>query len=135
MDVIRMARDLGAALQQSEPYKAYLAAQEKADQDGALQEMIDDFNEKKFHVETEMKKADKDQASIEAMTKEANEVYYKIMEYPLMQEYNDAKAKMDRILDYIQQIIVYSANGEDPETIQEAASSCGGSCSSCAGCH
>ncbi|HAN44494.1 MAG TPA: YlbF family regulator, partial [Ruminococcaceae bacterium] len=34
----------------------------------------------------------------------------------------------------VNQIIVGSVNGQDPDSIEEQ-SSCGGSCSSCSGCH
>ena len=53
-----------------------------------------------------------------------------------MTKYNQAKNDMDALLNQINMIITYSANGEDPMTCPtEAASSCGGSCSTCGGCH
>ena len=41
---------------------------------------------------------------------------------------------MEKMINFIQAIITGSANGEDPDTIEEP-SSCSGSCSSCSGCH
>ncbi len=56
------------------------------------------------------------------------------MAHPTMAAYNTTKEELDRLLNFIQQIIVYSANGEDPATIQEETA-CGGDCSGCSGCH
>ena len=56
------------------------------------------------------------------------------MSQPAMLAYNTTTNELDRLLNFIQQIVVYSANGEDPFTIQEETS-CGGDCSGCSGCH
>ena len=61
-------------------------------------------------------------------------LYGEIMSQPAMLAYNTTKNELDRLLNFIQQIVVYSANGEDPFTIQEETS-CGGDCSGCSGCH
>ena len=54
MDVIAMARELGAALQQSDEYTAYNVAKNAADGDEVLQEMIGEFNLKKLSLSTEV---------------------------------------------------------------------------------
>jgi len=134
MDVIAMARELGAALQQSDEYTAYNVAKNAADNDAELQEMIGDFNLKKLSLSAEVQKTDKDPEKLAALNEEVRAVYARIMAHPTMMAYNTTKAELDRVLNFIQQIIVYSANGEDPATIQEETS-CGGDCSGCSGCH
>ena len=56
-----------------------------------------------------------------------------IMERPGMMEYNAAKSDLDGLVQFINQIIVGSANGQDPDNIQQSTG-CTGSCSSCSGC-
>ena len=134
MDVIAMARELGAALQQSDEYTAYNVAKNAADGDEVLQEMIGEFNLKKLSLSTEVQKEEKDQEKLAALNEEVRAIYGRIMSHPTMAAYNTTKEELDRLLNFIQQIIVYSANGEDPATIQEETF-CGGDCSGCSGCH
>ncbi len=133
MDVIAMARELGAALQQSDEYTAYNVAKNAADGDEVLQEMIGEFNLKKLSLSTEVQKEEKDQKKLAALNEEVRSLYGRIMAHPTMAAYNTTKEELDRLLNFIQQIIVYSANGEDPATIEEETS-CGGDCSGCSGC-
>ncbi len=58
-----------------------------------------------------------------------------IMSTPLMVEYNAAKQEMDEALTFVNQIIIGSVNGEDPDTIEPMEMGCGGNCASCQGCH
>ncbi len=134
MDIIEMARELGAALQKSDEYTAYNVAKNAADSDAELQGMIGDFNLKKLSLNAEVQKEEKDPAKLAALNEEVRSIYARIMAHPTMMAYNTTKEELDRILNFIQQIIVYSANGEDPATIQEETS-CGGDCSGCSGCH
>ena len=134
MDVIAMARELGAALQQSDEYTAYNVAKSAADGDEVLQGMIGEFNLKKLSLSTEVQKEEKDQEKLAALNEEVRSLYGRIMAHPTMAAYNTTKEELDRLLNFIQQIIVYSANGEDPATIEEETS-CGGDCSGCSGCH
>ncbi len=127
MDVIAMARELGAALQQSDEYTAYNVAKNAADGDEVLQEMIGEFNLKKLSLSTEVQKEEKDQKKLAALNEEVRSLYGRIMAHPTMAAYNTTKEELDRLLNFIQQIIVYSANGEDPATIEEETS-CGGAC-------
>ena len=134
MDIIEMASELGAALQKSDEYTAYNVAKHAADNDAELQGMIGDFNLKKLSLNAEVQKEEKDPAKLAALNEEVRSIYARIMAHPTMMAYNTTKEELDRILNFIQQIIVYSANGEDPATIQEETS-CGGDCSGCSGCH
>ena len=52
-----------------------------------------------------------------------------------MTAYNEAREALDAVLKRVNAIIALSAEGDDPETADLTEDSCGGSCSSCAGCH
>ena len=64
MDIIELTRQLGAAIQQTEEYKRFMAAKEKNDNDAQLQKQIGDFNLLKMQLDAEHEKEAKDEAKI-----------------------------------------------------------------------
>ena len=134
MDVIAMARELGKALQQEDAYIAYTLTKQNADNDPASQDGIGAFNLKKMELQKAISDPNRDQEKLSQIDSELKEIYERVMNNPSMIAYNATKGEMEKLVNYIQAIITGSANGEDPETIQEP-SSCTGSCSSCGGCH
>lgn len=136
MTVIEKARELGAMIQQDERYAAYYAAKDANDKDEALQNMINEFNMKRLQLNSEMSKPERDEEKLGEIDESIKKLYAEIMKNENMTKYNQAKNDMDALLNQINMIITYSANGEDPMTCpSEAPSSCGGSCSTCGGCH
>ena len=135
MDVIQMARELGKLIQQDERYSAYLSAKEKNDKDEELQKLISEFTAKRYELNMEMSKEDKDSEKLKELDGVIKNLYGEIMVNPNMAEFNAAKNAMDGMLSEINNVITASANGEDPETCPSKPSGCSGSCSSCGGCH
>ena len=84
-------------------------------------------------------KSSKPDKSPDKMTELDNQIkalYDEIMEMPSMKAYNDAKDELDALLQSVNYIISMAANGEDPMTCpEEPPHNCGGSCSTCGGCH
>ncbi len=136
MTVIEMARELGKALQEDERYKKYQEAKVKNDKDIELQNMIGDFNVKRMQLNQEMQKKEKDAEAMKRLDGELKEVYNKIMANPNMAEFTSAQEKVEKLINSVNFIISMAANGEDPMTCpEEQPASCGGSCSTCGGCH
>ena len=136
MTVIELARELGKALQEDERYKKYQEAKEKNDKDVELQNMIGDFNVKRMQLNQEMQKEEKDPEAMQKLDSELKEVYTKRMGNPNMSEFNTAQQAVDKLLNSVNYIISMAANGEYPMTCpEEQPASCGGSCSTCGGCH
>lgn len=135
MTVIDKARELGVLIQQDERYAAYYAAKDANDKDEALQNMISEFNMKRMQLNSEMSKAEKDDAKLAELDGAIKALYADIMANEHMAKYNEAKNAMDSLLGQINMVITYSANGEDPMTCPTEEHSCSGSCSSCGGCH
>lgn len=133
-DLLLMARALGKAMQEDERFIRYEAARQANDGDETLQQLIGEFNLKRISLNTEAGKTDRDQAKIAALNDEMKIIYGQIMANENMLAYNSAKEELDALLSKINMIIVGSANGEDPDTI-DTEGGCSGSCSSCAGCH
>lgn len=136
MDAVSMARELGKLIQQDERYKAYVNAKEVNDKDEELQKLISDFEMKRYELNMEMTKTDKDADKLKELDGVIKNLYGEIMVNPSMAQFNVAKNAMDGLLAEINNIITASANGEDPETCPSKPSGgCSGSCSSCGGCH
>lgn len=135
MDTISMARKLGKLIQQDERYKAYQNAKTVNDQDAELQKLINDFEMKRYELNMEMSKTDKNAEKLKELDGVIKNLYGEIMVNPSMAEFNKAKNAMDTMLAEINNIITASANGEDPETCPAQPSGCSGSCSTCGGCH
>ena len=134
MDIIAMARKLGAMLQQDDRYTAYHLAKQANDQDEDLQKLIGEFNLKRMELNAEMSKPDKDREKLTALDGKIKELYGQIMANKNMVVFNNVKNAMDELLSQINMIITMSANGEDPATCS-VEHSCGGNCRSCGGCH
>lgn len=136
MNVIELARQLGAELQADERYKAFVVAKENNDNDTELQAMIGKFNDLRRELNVEMSKEEKDGEAMTKLDEEIKKLYGDIMTRPSMVEYNTAREAMDKLLSSVNFIITMAANGEDPMTCpEEQPHSCSGSCSSCGGCH
>ncbi|MDR0918156.1 MAG: YlbF family regulator [Oscillospiraceae bacterium] len=134
MDVITATRELGKALQADERYINYKKCNDANDNDEALQAMINEFNLKRINLNSKVRGKDNDPNEIADLNAEVKALYEKLMTNENMAMFQAAKTEFDDLLSQIDTVINYSANGEDPETCP-TTSSCGGSCSSCAGCH
>ena len=136
MNVIELARQLGATLQEDERYKKFVVAKDNNDNDTELQANIEQFNELRRQLNVEMSKDEKDAEAMKKLDGEIKNIYGEIMTRPSMIEYNTAREAMDKLLNSVNFIITMAANGEDPMTCpEEQPQSCSGSCSSCSGCH
>ena len=135
METIKQARELGRAIQADDRYKAYYSAKELNDADSGLQELIGEFNLIRQKIGAEINKDDesKDQAKIEMLNGQAQEIYAKIMENPNMVRFTAAKNSMDKLIRNVSEIISLCCDGENPDTC-EAVDDCSGGCASCAKC-
>ncbi len=134
--LLEQAKALGHALQADERFLKMKAAQEAADADGNLQELIGEFNLKRMAINEEAMKeeADKDPEKQRELNVAIREIYTKIMENPSMQAYNEAKTEFDKVAQGVTAIINMAMQGLDPDTYEESQG-CAGDCSACGGCH
>lgn len=134
MDIIKMTRELGKAIQQDERYKAYMAAKEANDKDEELQKLIGDFNLKRMNINQEMSNPEKSEERLKKLDEELKAIYAQIMGNDGMIAFNTAQNELEQLIGDINQIVTMCANGEDPDTC-EVQHGCSGSCSTCGGCH
>ncbi len=133
-NTIKLARDLGHAIQNEDFYKNLYAAKAQADSDEALQALIALFNSKRVAINNEACKSDRDEETLKTLNEEMRTVYSQIMSNENMIAYNNAKQTFDAALQRIVAIITQSAEGDDPDTT-DYDPSCTHDCSTCGGCH
>ena len=96
-----------------------------------------DFNLARIDLNSELSKsADKDQDKVNELNVKVNQLYNDIMANESMAAYNEAKAELESVMNYVNAIINTAVNGGDPMTVEEPQQGgCSGSCASCSGCH
>jgi len=137
MDVlVEMAIDLASQLQADDRCQAVFAAQQAADADETLQQLIGDFNLKRMAINTEEMKdeGERDAEKLRTLNTELRSIYADIMSNEHMVAYNGAKTALDELVRKIQTAINLAVQGQDPSLAAQEMS-CGGDCSSCGGCH
>lgn len=134
MEVIKIARELGKAIQQDERFIRYAKAKLANDNDTDLQNAIGNFNIKRMELEKAVEAENKDDEVVKKLNDELRTVYGEIMSSAAMVEYNTAKALVDQMMSEVNVILSKTLDGEDPETC-EVENACTGSCSTCGGCH
>lgn len=133
MDVIKLARELGAAIQATEEYKNFMAAKERNDADETLQKQISEFNLLKMQYDSEMQKEEPDKEKIQKINTDIAALYNEIIGGESMSKYNEAYTAYNELCTNVSNILMMCENGEDPETCEPSA--CTGNCSTCGGCH
>ena len=138
MDIIKLTRELGAAIQQDERYLAFTKAREENEKDTELNDLMGQIQMVQMNYQLEASKEEPDSAKMQAFEEEFNTLYTKFMANGKMQAYDAARTEVDEMMNYIMQILSLCVNGADPATCEPEKAhdhSCGGSCSSCSGCH
>lgn len=138
MDIIKLTRELGAAIQQDERYLAFTKARLENEADAELNDLMGQIQMIQMNYQMEASKEEPDSAKMKEYEESFNEAYTKFMDSEKMQTYEKTRAEVDAMMNYIMQILGLCVNGADPMTCepeQEHSHDCGGSCSSCSGCH
>lgn len=133
MDIIKMTRELGKAIQQDDRYIAYNLTKQVNDDDKKLQADIAEFDKLRIDMREAMSVENPDFDRINAIDKETKSLYQKIMSNKNMIAFNAAQTALEELITNINQIISLCANGEDPDTC-EPPKGCSGNCSACGGC-
>lgn len=133
-DIIYEFKLLAKKLQQDDRLIYLEQAKKMNDMDQELQELIGKFNLSQYNYRIEAAKEDADREKLKQINREMTELYHRIMENDSMQEYNECKAEVDKLTQFIQAIINAAVNGGDPMSVQLPEGGCSGNCSGCSGC-
>jgi cell fate (sporulation/competence/biofilm development) regulator YlbF (YheA/YmcA/DUF963 family) len=140
METIKVARELGKAIQKDERYAAYHETKNKNDADEGLQALIGEFNlvRQKLGMESNKQGDVRDENLITSLNQEAQDAYTKIMDNENMKAFTAAKNAMDELIRDVSTIISLCCDGENPDTCDynpqpPPVSGCasGGGCSGC----
>lgn len=134
MDILALARAMGKAIQSDERYKALDEAKKNCDNDKELQDEIGKFNLKRVEVNQLAADAENNKEKLVALDEELRTIYEDIMGNENMKAFNSANTEIETLMNQVNQILMASVNGEDPDTY-EVQTACSGSCSTCGGCH
>ena len=107
--------------------KEYLLAKETEQiqaNDEKAQEMIKEYNEKRRDIAVKVQCGNMSDEETEALRKEINEAFDKLMEYDVIKNYVEAQRDFELLNQQIMSIVSGAGN-----------EGCSGSCSSCSGCH
>ncbi len=135
MDVIKAARNLGAAMQEDERFVEYARTKLALDSNEELQDLVGKFNVARMNIERLGEQEERDEEKFREANLELREIYDSIMSNETMKAYNDAKLGVDKMIADVMAIIQMCSEGADPQTCEIPEGGCTGSCSTCAGCH
>ncbi|MBQ8028687.1 MAG: YlbF family regulator [Clostridia bacterium] len=140
MDVIKLTRELGAAIQKDERYLKFAAIREENEKNEELLDLMGQIQLLQMNYQREASSEAPDHAKMSEYEQQFNDLYGKFMSNDKMIAYENARVEIDGLMNYIMQILGLCVNGADPETCEpepECDHNCDGSCcSDCGGsCH
>ena len=128
MDIFDKARELGEAIVNSDEYKAMKLAEAKQEQDEEAMKLLQEYSEIRKTLGEEINKGDVSKERMEEIRAAVEEAYEKVTTNDTIVEYINAQRTFQAIIDQMNTIISYHITGQLP-------GGCGGSCSTCGGCH
>ncbi len=134
--IIRLTRELGAAIQESEGYAAFVAARDANEADDALNELVGKMQLVHMSYQHEASKEDANEQKLDAYEEEFMGLREQILANDNMKNYDAARGKIDEMMNYIVGLLTECVKGEDPATCEppkEEEHHCSGSCSECGG--
>ena len=131
--LVAMAKSLARTIQNDQLFLDYMEARKANDADTELQSQLSDFYSIQDQMDSAITADEKDLLLIEGLSNKLDTLYQSIMNNPNMIRYTDVKGQYDKLMRFINQIILTGMNGGDPETVTEE--SCSGNCSGCSGCN
>ena len=118
MDIIKLTRELGAAIQQDDRYAKFQAAQKANEEDKDLNDLMGKIQLVHMSYQHEASKEDANEQKLAAYETEFNDLYKKVMENEHMRDYEVARAEIDEMMHYITGILALCIQGEDPATCE-----------------
>ena len=138
MDTISKFKDAALSLQQDKVYLNYAQATNAYKEDKELQDKIGEYQLARLQLDNEMQKdaAERDQEKLTETNKKINTLYNEAMNAESMLALNEARAKIEEFVAYVNVIINTAIDGGNPIEAQppEASGCSAGGCSSCSGC-
>lgn len=123
-ELLVKAQELAEMIKTSKEYLLAKETEQIQANDEKAQEMIKEYNEKRRDIAVKVQCGKMSDEETDALRKEINEAFDKLMEYDVIKNYVEAQRDFELLNQQIMTIISGAGN-----------EGCSGSCSSCSGCH
>lgn len=128
MEIFDKARELGEAIVNSNEYKALKLAEARQEQDEEAMALLKEYSDVRRALGEEINKGDVSEERLSEIREAVEEAYEKVTANDLIVDYINAQSSFQAIIDQMNTILSYHITGQIP-------GGCGGSCSTCGGCH
>lgn len=128
MEIFELAAELGKKLKDDARLVALENAKKAYEADPALQKLMLEYDVQQKAMQREVAKPERDLHFIEVIQGRIDTLYKEITENPVFVELNRVQAKVNELMNSVNQTIMTQITGEEP-------SGCTHNCSTCSGCH
>ncbi len=134
MEINKIARELGKAIQADERYLKMQKCIETNKADEGLNELMARIQlvQMSFQKEGE---GEANEQKMQELEKEFNALYSEIMQNENMKNYEAARAEIDKMMNYVVELLALCVNGEDPDTCEPDVHECAHDHDCDCGCH
>jgi len=126
MEILQKAKELGVLLSESEEMKTLKESEALVNQDEKAVSLIDEHRQIQLELIQALREG-KSKEEIEAAKAKFAQKQKEINDYNVTRYFFDSKKNFDDLIKSVNNIITHEVTGN--------TSSCGGSCSTCGGCH
>jgi cell fate (sporulation/competence/biofilm development) regulator YlbF (YheA/YmcA/DUF963 family) len=134
-EMLDLFKNFAKNLQGNESVLNYNEAKKKVELDSELQKKMEELRTVRSNLNLELA-GGAEATKIEELRTDMQKLYDEIMSNANMIKFNEFRAWLDKFVNDINCILMHTIDGGDPyEADLDAYGHCGGSCSSCGGCH
>ncbi|MBR4979665.1 MAG: YlbF family regulator [Clostridia bacterium] len=135
-EIIKIARQLGDALKESDEYKKFCETRDAMKQNSDLKAKLDEFKIQKSVFDIEKEKEDADEHVLDVISSRMEALYNEISDIPEMKAYNEAEENLNMLMTAVNMTISSYIGAEEYTTEPEKASgnapdNCVHDCSKC----
>ncbi|MDO4562795.1 MAG: YlbF family regulator [Clostridia bacterium] len=127
-EVAEKARQLGAAIIESEEFKAFKAAEAAQEADAEALSLLEHYSSVRKELAEKVRQG-ADEETMASLRDTLEEEYRKVSENVLIAAYIEAQKNFQALIDSMNSILAFYMTGKDPH------GGCSHDCQSCSGCH
>ena len=130
--IFKMARELGQLIVASEEYKRATESMDLLNNDETATALIAGYNQKRAEKVDGVDINSLPENELKEINDYLQDEFNIILENPVVKEYIKAQSEYEGMVNSVNAILKFYISGRSEE---EGSSECGGSCSTCGGCH
>ncbi len=130
--IFKMARELGQLIVASEEYKRATESMDLLNNDATATALIAGYNQKRAEKVDGVDINSLPEDEMKEINEYLQDEFNIILENPVVKEYIKAQSEYEGMVNSVNAILKFYISGRSEK---EGSSECGGSCSTCGGCH